>query len=116
MNPEEAIFKCVTRMTKPKKFAEDEEHFYSDSSEDLFDFEEDYDLDEDSESEYLYEPEEDDKEAKEQERYEKALKDYNKAKRECKDLDESACVEDKECEFDSEKSKCGPEMKKPHAP
>ena len=109
---------CVLKIKMSKsKFAEDEEDIYFDSSEDLFDFEEDYDLDEDSE--YLVGPDDEDDEdedAKEQKKYEQALKKYNDAKHECKDLSESECVEEKKCEFDSKKGKCGPEMKKPHEP
>ncbi len=50
-NIKKSTFKCNTTVSKPKapkapkkpKFFEDEEDFYFDSSEDLFDFEEDYD-------------------------------------------------------------------------
>ena len=50
-DPEEPIFSCVPRISKP---SEDKEVFYLDSSEDLFDFKEDYDWDEDSED-YVWE-------------------------------------------------------------
>ena len=88
------------------EFDGDEEDFYLDSSEDLFDFEEDYDWDEDSE--YLVGPDDEDDDEEEK----KLKQEYKKLERKCSDLlSESECDGNHKCKFKDDE--CVPKMKKP---
>ena len=107
--------KCGPKMKKPK-FIEDEEDFYLDSSEDLFDFEEDYDWDEDSED--LFDSEDYDlnfevddeamqKYLKEMKKFKKEQKKYESAMKEYKQADKAYKQAKKQCATFISRSVCG---------